>query len=246
VTDPDRRSSSERASWASGRGRALAIAGGVLAIVLVAGGVAFVLGGGLHGTTLPPASIPAGVVATPAPTAEPTPGPTGTASPTPGAQTTPGASGAPTATPAATVGPKPTPTPTGGEKVAIRAKRIRIARLGIDLPIIEGDGIDAPIGKAAHFPSTGWPDGGTNIYIYGHARKGMFITLWDARRGDTVVLDLVDGTSRTYVVTKVLPTVPWDAIGYLDPTPTEQLTLQTSTSYYPTAPRFVVIAVPQP
>jgi hypothetical protein len=34
-------------------------------------------------------------------------------------------------------------------------------------------------------------------------------------------------------------------MAYLNPTPTEQLTLQTSTSYYATAPRFVVIAVPQ-
>ena len=127
----------------------------------------------------------------------------------------------------------------------IRAKRIRIDRLGINLAIIEGDGIDAPIGKAAHFPSSGWPGGGTNIYIYGHARTGMFLPLWDARKGDVIILDLVDGTSRTYVVTQVLPKVPWDAVQYLDPTPTEQLTLQTSTSYYATAPRFIVIAVPQ-
>ena len=60
----------------------------------------------------------------------------------------------------------------------------------------------------------------------------MFIRLWDARVGDTVQLGLVDGTSRTYVVTKVLPKVPWDAVQYLEPTPTEQLTLQTCTSYY--------------
>ena len=128
----------------------------------------------------------------------------------------------------------------------IQANRIIIARLGIDLAIVEGDGIDAPLGKVAHFPSTAWPGGGTNIYIYGHARTGMFIRLWDARVGDTVTLDLVDGTTRTYVVTKVLPTVPWDAVQYLEAPPTEQLTLQTCTSYYPTAPRFVVIAVPAP
>jgi len=121
-----------------------------------------------------------------------------------------------------------------------------VERLEIDLPIIEGDGIDAPINKAAHFPSTGWPGGGTNIYIYGHAREGMFIALWEARRGDVVELDLVDGTTRRYVVTQVLPRVPWDAVEYLDPTPEEQLTLQTSTSYFPTAPRFIVIAVPAP
>ena len=110
---------------------------------------------------------------------------------------------------------------------------------------MEGDGLDAPIGKAAHYPGTAWPGGGSNIYIYGHARVGMFLSLWQARVGDKVVLTLADGTTRTYVVSKVLPKVPWDDVAYLNPTPTEQLTLQTSTSYYATAPRFVVIAVPQ-
>ena len=130
--------------------------------------------------------------------------------------------------------------------LGIVAKRIQIRRLGIDLKIVEGDGIDAPIGKAAHYPGSGWPDGRTNIYIYAHARTGMFLSLWDVRLGDKVVLILVDGTQRTYVVDKVLPKVPWDAVQYLRPTPTEQLTLQTSTSYYDTAPRFVVITLPAP
>jgi len=137
--------------------------------------------------------------------------------------------------------PGPSATPAG-----IVATRILIARLGINLRIVEGDGLDAPIGKAAHYPGTAWPGSGSNIYIYGHARVGMFLSLWQARVGDKVVLTLADGTTRTYVVTKVLPKVPWDDVAYLNPTPTEQLTLQTSTSYYATAPRFVVIAVPQP
>ncbi len=137
-------------------------------------------------------------------------------------------------------------TATPAKSTGIRANRIRIARLDIDLKIIEGDGIDAPIGKAAHYPGSAWPDGGSNIYIYGHARVGMFLNLWDARVGDVVELDLVDGTTRTYVVDKVLPKVPWDAVKYVKPTATEQLTLQTSTSYHPTSPRFIVIAHPAP
>ena len=40
--------------------------------------------------------------------------------------------------------------------------------------------------------------------------------------------------------------VPWDAVTYLGATPTEQLTLQTSTSYHPTSPRFIAIAYPTP
>lgn len=74
----------------------------------------------------------------------------------------------------------------------------------------------------------------------------MFLPLWDVVVGDQVVLTLVDGAQRTYVVTEVIPKVPWDALEYLDPTPTEQLTLQTSTSYYPTPPRFIAIAYPTP
>ena len=128
----------------------------------------------------------------------------------------------------------------------IKAKRIRIERLGIDLRIVEGDGIDAPIDKAAHYPGSAWPGAGSNIYIYGHARKGMFLNLWKAQVGDVIELDLVDGTARPYVVDKVLPKVPWDAMKYVRPTKTEQLTLQTSTSYHPTSPRFIVIAHPAP
>jgi LPXTG-site transpeptidase (sortase) family protein len=153
-----------------------------------------------------------------------------------------GAASAP-ASPFASPSTPPSSTPAIGQ--GIRANRIVIARLGINLAVVEGDGLDAPIGKAAHYPGSAWPGGGSNIYIYGHARVGMFLPLWQVRVGDTVELDLVGGTSRTYVVTKILPKVPYDAVTYLAPTPTEQLTLQTSTSYYSTAPRFVVIAVPQ-
>jgi LPXTG-site transpeptidase (sortase) family protein len=136
------------------------------------------------------------------------------------------------------------PGPETSAVPGIRAQRIQIQGLGIDLRIVDGDGIDAPVGKAAHYPGSGWPDGGTNIYVYAHARTGMFLSLWDAKVGEKVVLTLVDGTQRTYVVDEVLPKVPWDARQYLAPTATEQLTLQTSTSNYPTAPRFVVIAHP--
>jgi LPXTG-site transpeptidase (sortase) family protein len=151
--------------------------------------------------------------------------------------------------PTATLPAVPTATPLespSGRPEGIVARRIRIERLGIDLQVVEGDGLDAPLRKAAHYPGTGWPDGGTNIYIYGHAQEGMFLSLWDARVGDEVVLELKDGTSRRYLVTEVKPRVPWNALEYLEPTPTEQLTLQTSTSYTPTAPRFIVIAEPAP
>ena len=175
--------------------------------------------------------------------------PTGTATPSPVASSALGdlplVTVAPTASPLDAVSSAASPSVSPAVGAGIRANRIKIARLGIDLAVVQGDGLEAPIGKAAHYPGSAWPGGGSNIYIYGHARVGMFLPLWQIRVGDTVELDLVDGTSRTYVVTKILPKVPYDAVTYLAPTPMEQLTLQTSTSYYPTAPRFVVIAVPQ-
>ena len=212
-----------------GRGVSRHVAILLAAVIVVGLGAALAISGG-SGPGTPPSPTPdAGGAASPAFTDLPlvTVPPTAAAAATPASGSAHPSAGA---------------TPAQG----IPADRVRIARLGIDLAVVEGDGIDAPIGKAAHYPGSAWPGGGSNVYIYGHAREGMFIALWQARAGDTVELDLVNGTSRTYVVTKVLPKVPWDAVRYLQPTPTEQLTLQTSTSYYPTAPRFVVIAVPAP
>ena len=142
--------------------------------------------------------------------------------------------------------PGPSVATASASPPGIRASRIQITRLHIDLAIVDGDGIDAPIGKAAHYPGSAWPDGGTNIYIYAHARTGMFLSLWDAVVGDRVDLTLVDGSKRSYVVDKVLPKVPPDAVDYLQPTPVEQLTLQTSTGPDESYPRFVVIAHPAP
>jgi LPXTG-site transpeptidase (sortase) family protein len=124
------------------------------------------------------------------------------------------------------------------------ARRIRIERIGISLQVVQGDGIDAPLGKAAHHPDTGWPGSGTNVFIYAHARNGMFLPLWDAKLGDEVQLDLVTGVTVRYTVSKILPEAAWNDLALAQPTPGEKLTLETCTSYGPTAPRFVVIADP--
>ncbi len=154
------------------------------------------------------------------------------------------APGAPTATPYPLHPPMDAlPTDAPGEP-GDRATRIRIDRLGLDLPIIEGDGIDVPLTKAAHFPGTAWPNGNGNIYLYAHARAGLFMALWNARVGDVVVLYLVNGKTRTYSVDRILPDVAWNDLTLLDPTPVETLTLQTCVSYGDTQPRFAVIAHP--
>jgi len=218
-------------SWTSGSQRGLLALVGIAVIVLAAAGLSVALGGG--GVT-PSQGAVGSASSSGSPSREPAP-----SFPAVGSSSAPSI-----ASPSQDATPVTTPSPVPGK--AIKAKRIQIDRLGIDLKIIEGDGIDAPLGKAAHYPGTGWPGGGTNIYIYGHAQTGMFLSLWDVKIGDVAVLTLVDGTQRTYTVDKIIPRAPWDAIQYLDPTPRERLTLQTSTSYHPTSPRFVVIALPTP
>ena len=140
-----------------------------------------------------------------------------------------GASGLPS------VAPSPSP---------VVASRLTVPDLGINLAVYEGDGSTATLGKAAHYPGTSWPGGGTLIYLYAHARDGMFIALWKAQLGQHILLSLVDGSTATYSISKIDPIVQWNDTSVLLPTDTELLRLQTCTSYGPTAPRFIVEAVP--
>jgi len=128
--------------------------------------------------------------------------------------------------------------------------RIQIPRLGIDLPITEGDlarDIDqqkTPEGFAFHLPGTSVPGLGGNTYLYAHARIGMFLTLWNARPGDQVVISTPDLRTLRYLIREVQPRVPPEDVSWVQPTAGEQLTLQTSTGPNPTDPRFIAIAVP--
>lgn len=128
----------------------------------------------------------------------------------------------------------------------IPMSRLRVDRLGIELPVIEGDGVTVPEGAASHYPGTAWPGDGSNIYVYAHARAQNFLELWQVRTGDTVKVEMADGRVMDYRVSEIHPVVKWDALEYLAPTTSEQLTLQTSLWYADTAPRFVVIALPSP
>jgi len=133
-----------------------------------------------------------------------------------------------------------------------RGYRITIQRLGIDLPIAEGDisrDIDeqkTPEGFAFHLPGTSIPGLGSNTYLYAHARTGMFLSLWNAQPGDQVVISTPDLHALRYVISEVHPRVPPDDVSWVQPTNGERLTLQTSTGPNPTDPRFVAIAVPAP
>jgi len=127
---------------------------------------------------------------------------------------------------------------------------VQIPRLGIDLPISEGDlvrDVDqqrTPENFAFHYPGTSIPGRGSNTYLYAHARVGMFLSLWNARPGDEIYVSTPDLRALRYVVTEVHPRVAVTETSWVLPTIDERLTLQTSTGPNPGDPRFVVVAVP--
>ena len=164
---------------------------------------------------------------------------------------------APVATPVATNTPPSAPPPTAVAATAAptigpipEGYRIQIPRLGIALPIAEGD-IErdvivqqTPENLAFHFPGTAIPGTFGNSYIYAHARRGMFLSLWNARIGDQVSITTPAGIELKFVVTEVHPRVPPEDTSWVQPSGDERLTLQTSTGPNREDPRFVVIAAP--
>ena len=160
----------------------------------------------------------------------------------------------------AVVTPSPSPSQTGSPVSSAPAVtptpaipdgyRIKIARLGIDLPIAEGDierdavRGETPENVAVHLPGSAIPGDGSNTYIYAHARRGMFLSLWNAREGDEVLIVTPDGRLLRYVVSEVHPRVDPSDVSWVARTPAERLTLQTSTGPNPGDPRFVVVALP--
>lgn len=157
--------------------------------------------------------------------------------------------------PSATVmsSPLPSPTVTPSAKPTPRIPdgyRVKVPRLAIDLPIAEGDiQRDAvlqqtPESFAFHLPGTAIPGEGGNAYLYAHARRGMFLTLWSAQTGDEVVVVTPDARELRYVVSEVHWRVDPTDVSWIAPTDSERLTLQTSTGPNPGDPRFIVIALP--
>ena len=169
------------------------------------------------------------------------------ATPAPVVPMTPIAASPSVAVPTASPGASATPVAIGPIPPGYR---IQIPRLGIDLEILEGDlERDAveqktPEGYAFHLPGTGIPGAGYNSYIYAHARRGMFLSLWNARIGDEVWISTPDGRALRYLISEIQPRVPPDDVSWAAPDPPDQLTLQTSTGPNPGDPRFVAVARP--
>ena len=192
----------------------------------IAVGLALVAGGF---ELVPPPTAPVRVDEIASPAASPTPTPTSL----------------PVARAVAAPEPSPSAVPLG------RGWRIRIARIGIDLPLKDGDPARdialqrTPDGAAYRLAGSALPGTPGNTYVYGHARWAQFLNLWYAHLDDLIVIS-GPGTTLFYRVTEIHPRVGTDDITYLLPTDRERLTLQTSSGPNATDPRFVVIAIPGP
>ena len=197
----------------------------LLPALLTAGGVTL-LAAGLLTYTVPVAAEPV---------ATPTPRPTAVATPTP--------------TPKVTLPPIGTPTPappTASPDPNRVATRVRIAALDIDMPVIEGPAGYPPCDVAMYIKELYQPGQGRAIYLFAHARPGMFEPLLKTKapdqRGSVVEVWTSDDQLFLYEIVEVRrgQTDLEDAIA----ADTEELWLQTSEGPSGTPGKTQVIAKP--
>jgi hypothetical protein len=137
------------------------------------------------------------------------------------------------------------------------ATRVVIESLGIDLPVIAppNDGYP-PCNVALYFqdPGLGQPGEGRSVYLYAHARTGMFLPLLTASERDNgsamlgsgVDVYTSDDLHFLYSITRVIRHVPADT-HFLDAplaSTGETLWLQTSEGSTADKPKLQVVAEP--
>ena len=196
----------------------------LLPALLTAGGVTM-LAAGLLTYTVP-------VAAEPAYTPEPTPTEVAVATPSPLITLPP------------IVSATPAPTPSADPNRV--ATRIRIAALGIDLPIVKGPSGYPYCDVAMYLKEFSQPGQGRATYLFAHARPGMFEPLLKTKgvrmRGDLVEVWTSDNQLFLYEITEVLRAqLDLDAA---QAATTEQLWLQTSEGPHGTPGKTQVIAMP--
>jgi LPXTG-site transpeptidase (sortase) family protein len=157
----------------------------------------------------------------------------------------------PSSTPQATL-PSPVPiistAPTSSPTAALvqppNGMRIRIPELGIDLPVVAGDGINAPLNKAVLYPYLQLPGSGNRSMVYAHARNGMFGPLFHAQVGQRIEISQPNAPPLAYRISEYYPRWSTTDLRWLQTLPQEQLVLVTCTTYNYNDPRIVVVAVP--
>jgi sortase A len=120
---------------------------------------------------------------------------------------------------------------------------LRIARVGIEAPVLQGTDDWTLNRGVGHIEDTAAPDGDGNVGIAGH-RDGFFRALKDITQGDAIELETKAGVAH-YRVERTWIVDP-DDVTVLDPTPSPSITLVTCYPFYfvGSAPqRFIVRAV---
>jgi sortase A len=120
---------------------------------------------------------------------------------------------------------------------------LRIRRIGVEVPVLEGTD-DWTLNRAAgHIGDTAAPGEEGNCGIAAH-RDGFFRALKDARVGDILELETRRG-AQTYRIDSIWVVEPED-VSVLDPTPVSAVTLVTCFPFYfigPAPQRYIVRAV---
>jgi len=120
---------------------------------------------------------------------------------------------------------------------------MRISRLGIEVPVLEGTddwALDRGVGL---IEDTARPGADGNMGIAGH-RDGFFRALKDITTGDVIEIESIASVAR-YRVERTWIVGP-DDVSVLDPTPAPSVTLVTCYPFYfvgPAPQRFIVRAV---
>ena len=153
----------------------------------------------------------------------------------------------PSASPVAIIDrlPAPSDAPVPVNPSGTAATRVRLPELGIDLAVVPGDGVNAPLYRAAEYPSPmKQPGQGGRSMIYAHARPGMFGPLLNGKVGQHVDVTLADGRQLHYVVRQYYSHWPVTDLSWFSQAGHEQLILVTCTTYDPNDPRIVAVAEP--
>jgi hypothetical protein len=209
----------------------------LLPAVLTALGVSLIAGGLLTYTgAVEPSAEPdaSEIIVTASPTATPTPSLV-----------------LPTLPPPGTAAPTPSPS-IPADRVATR---VVVPALKIDLPIVKGppNRVLCNVAMYVEAPGLVQPGFPGSTYLYGHARKGMFLPLLDASKKNNgkAMLNMIvevyasDDQRLTYYVTEVRRHVP-KSNGFADPLSrtAETLWLQTSEGPKGTPTVLQVVALP--
>lgn len=148
-----------------------------------------------------------------------------------------------------TVGPSPTIPP---DRVA---SRVRVAALGIDLPVIAQPDPDVvPCGVAMYLGHMSQPGANQATYLYAHAQRGMFLPILEASLKEDQGFSMIGMIAEVYTsddmlflyeITEVRRHVPFDT-GLDDALAAteDEVWLQTSEGIGTTFPKLQIVGKP--